>query len=371
MRAFNKSFASLSIDARNEVARLDMPIGLASFCRPRRRGSVRTAFVCHQSWVDGTVSVRGISPDDHALGVLLAVLVLAEQQSETVTLPSRDVPGLVPSAEFVSDNLALDLSCVSFTCRYSDILRLLGVSSRNSVNCAAVWESLQDLSTILVERKTGKYGRALSHLIGSAYTDGKALRIALSYRLAQCVLGLPGSYAAVDLRVFRSLPRGSARILYVWLTSWFAGSFGERSIALDRLVEHVFGDVKRMKACLLRNRRRDIRESFDALSVHGWSFVSRGSLVSVVRVRSVDSALLQTRLRAVADTPPSSVTVGTTGGSGDFESPYKPSVLNRGRGKVKINGTHPPPHPPLGVKRKKGKTQNLASGSVSGRGVQP
>lgn len=349
MRASDKSSASLAIDARNEIARLDMPIGLASFCRPFRPGSVRTAFICHQPWMDGVVSLRGIAPDDHALGVLLAVLVICEQQACPPVLSfGSEVDSLIVRGDSDSDNRALNMGSMSIATTYAEIRKLTGVRSDNAVNNKAIWESLQNLATITLDVRVDDGGRALTHLISAGKTKSNMLAVSLSYRLTRCVLGV-GSYGAIDLSVFRALPRGSARILYVWLCSWYGGAFGERSIAMDKLVGHVFGESKLgVTQELLRNRRRHVRSSLLSISDHGWSFRISKILVFIIR-----HPLLHTRLPAVVNTPKNSAILGTTGETGVFKCVYKPSVLNRRADQDQKQKHTPPPHPTRGERTPK------------------
>jgi len=256
--ALSNQQISLAIDGRKEVARLDMATGLVSIARPLKTGAQRMAFIKKQRWKGGEVTMRGIAQDDHDLAVLLAFIVLAEQQNNNFCA-GKDVESLLPETKYT--NAADELIVITVNTSYVEVCRVLGIKVCGSAN-SAIWQSLCNLATIVVDA-TSNGEEALTHLIIFGNGIGnKSLSVTLSYRLTRALLG-DGSYGAIEMNVFRNIPRGAARILYVWLISWCGGHYGTRvPIGLNRLVEHVWGEsVEKLSQNTRKDRRRVIRNS--------------------------------------------------------------------------------------------------------------
>lgn len=282
-KKLKNAIASIEIDARQEIARFDMAVGLASIARPLRHGAQPNGFITRQKWNGGDISIRGLSPDDHDLGVLLAFILLAEQQ-KPATQPGEEVEGLLLPTKTV--NAAASSEVVTIKATYSQIRKLLGIKAGSVCSNSAIWESLTNLSTIVIDVKDGER-TALTHLIKhGAATTGAALTVTLSYRLTRAMLG-GGSYAAVDMTVFRALPKGAARIMYVWLASWFGGAAGTNIISLDKLAKHVWGEGKSTNE-EKRKRRHCMKIALTKLvevSTGGW-VVKMNEPVEITRIRT-------------------------------------------------------------------------------------
>lgn len=265
------AIASREIDAREEVARYDMAFGIASIARPLKKGSVRTAFIKKQGWKGGVICIRGITPDDHDLGVLLAFIVLAEQQRPERQQGREVAELLLPTKQ---KNAAADLDVVTVAITYAAVRQILGLKSDSGTNNAAIWQSLCNLATIVIDAQAdGKI--ALTHLIRpSRGTANETLTVTLSYRLTRALLG-EGSYGAIDMKAFRALPGGATRILFVWFCSWFGGSRGNRRVGLNKLVEIVWGEpTTKMAVNDIKNRRRAVRNSLTSIQYQSghWRF---------------------------------------------------------------------------------------------------
>lgn len=251
------SRASLAIDARDGVARYDMACGLASMARPLKKGAIRFEYKVKQTWVQADLAMSGLELSDYDLGVLLALIVVAERQKPELQLGSK-INNLLPNIE--EENLAEGLDVVTVNTNFSEIKKILGVTSGNGNTNDTIWESLKYLAMTIIDVKQGKQ-RAITHLIGYGKGLDDSLSVCLSYRLTKALMG-KGSYASIRMSTFNSLPKGTARILYVWLASWFAGSFGTRTVRINTLVENVWGKkIQKITQNEMKERRRTIRNA--------------------------------------------------------------------------------------------------------------
>lgn len=273
---------SLEIDARNEVARLDMAFGLASIVRPARAGLVRKAIEKRQPWNGGEITIKGNELDDHDFGVLLALLVIGEQKP---TLQKGcEVEGLLPIKR--KANLAESADVVTIHTTFGEIRNILGLKSDGRKNNDAIWSSITTLATMVVEANADD-NWSFTHLIGNGKGEGnKTFSLTLSYRLTRALLG-EGSYAAIDMHVFRSLPSGTTRVLYAVMCAWCIERKCQKQVSLMKLVERVYGRSEaEISSSSLKNYRRSIRNGLKQIEAVAEKFKFRavGEIVTVQKI---------------------------------------------------------------------------------------
>jgi hypothetical protein len=279
-----RAIASREIDARNDVARLDMAFGLASVARPRKTGAQPKAFAetIKQTWVGGVIGIRGIALSDHDLGVLLALIILAEQQKPVVE-QGVSIEGLLLPTK--SENAATVADVVTVKTTHAKVAMTMGIKSKGSCVNDAIWESLKNLATIVIDVKDNNRV-ALTHLIKQGQgTKDTALVVTLSYRITRAIFG-DGSFAAVDMRIFAALPKGAARIMYVWLASWFGGASGTRHIKIDNLAVHVWGSDATAEE--VREHRRTLSLALQKLNSasESWCVKIEKQMIEITRIKS-------------------------------------------------------------------------------------
>lgn len=277
------NLASAAIDARNDVARFDMACGLASLARPLKTGARREAFHIKQKWNGGSLDIVGVALSDYDLGVLLALIVLAEKQQPEPQLGS-EISNLLPAT--TEENLAKGLEVVTINTSFAAIKKILGVTTDDGNTNDVIWESLRLLATTVVDARDGKR-RAITHLISYGKGLEDSLSVTLSYRLTRALMGA-GSYAAIKMDVFARLPRGTVRILYVWLSSWYGGALGARAVGINTLVESVWDDkVHKMTSSTLKDRRRVVREALQHIQSadKDWQVELNGDCATITRQR--------------------------------------------------------------------------------------
>jgi|GEM_PF-6708542 hypothetical protein len=272
---------SFEIDARNEVARLDMAFGLASIVRPARSGLEKKAIEKKQPWKGGEVTFKGIELDDNEFGVLLALLVIAEKNP--ILKKGRESQGLLPVTR--KTNLASDADVVTINTTYAEIRRILDLKSDGRNNNDAIFSSITTLATIVVEASFDD-DRAFTHLIGNGTgEENKSLSLTLSYRLTRALLG-EGSYAAIEMRTFRKL-RGTSRVLYAYMCAWCIECNCQKQTSIIRLVERVYGrSSNELSASSMKNYRRAIRNGFKQIEQISDKFNFRvvGEIVAVQKI---------------------------------------------------------------------------------------
>lgn len=277
---------SLDIDARNNIVRLDMALGLARIAKPLRAGAKRGSFDISQDWDGGTVRFVGVELDDHDLGVLLALISIAQKKRPAMTAGNivAELIPFVPGKK--GGNLAADLDVVTVDANFKEVRDEIGVKTDSSHVNDVIRNSLVRLASIVVEgRKDDLWG--ITHLIKNSNSEKESLRVTLSFRLTKALLG-NASYGAVDMNVFSKLPRGAARILYVWLVSWFGGAQKARVVGLNKLVENIFNEPAiKMSASALKDRRRTIKHAMGRIqALSNLSFTAdMGNAENIIVVR--------------------------------------------------------------------------------------
>jgi hypothetical protein len=282
---------SLEIDAREGVVRLDMAIGLSAIAKPFKHKAIRGAFDITRDWKGDAVNFKGVELNDNDMGIMLALMSIAQKMKPAVHFPELPKPkldqesdketSLIPhdlksSQKKAEDNAALQCDVVTIDASFKDICDELEIKSDSSAFNKVIRESVARLATIVVTGMSGS-DWAITHLIENAKSEDmkKSLRVTLSYRLTYALIG-SASYGAVDMKVFNKLPHGAARILYVWIVCWFGAAKKARVVGLNKLVCHAYGieiDVKgepinkkeKMSESTLKDRRRTVRHGLKCI----------------------------------------------------------------------------------------------------------
>lgn len=283
-------------DNKASVLRYEMATGIAPIARPLKKGAKRYIMDIKQKWKGGEIRYYGAELDDTDLGVLLALLFIAQKQ-QPKTQPGSQIENLLPSDSKIRNlfpeevgsegeiaNFAKQKEVVAIKASYTEIRQLLGIKGEGKSNDKTINECLLHLSTIVVYFRKGK-DNSFTHLIQSGRgRDGK-LDIALSYRLTASLLGLNESnYGAIDFNLFNSLSKGTARILYVFLASWYGAEKKARKIGMDKLISHVYSDkLSVMSDELIRIRKFRIKKALTEIALHSkqWTFEYEENIVNV------------------------------------------------------------------------------------------
>ncbi|WP_197033057.1 replication protein C, IncQ-type [Thiomonas sp. FB-Cd] len=274
-----------------------MAFGLAGMVRPTIRAernqhgklvsSRRYLDGVKQKWNGGEISLSGPELDAFDLRVLLACQSLALQSAHNAKyLDDRlengvDVKGLLAAPRKAGDaNMADELPTFSLTTTMSAVSEAIGRKPRDGQAHAAIRASLQRLASIVVTATKGNKG-AFTHLIaGGAFYGRHAVRLTLSYRLTQALLG-EGSYGRIHMSEFIKLtPVG--QIVYHWLSCWRPGAGAPRTIKLDRLAEHVWGGAAEDHKTRT-DRRRQLTKALASMPSAEWQIQIDGELASVAR----------------------------------------------------------------------------------------
>jgi len=204
---------SLEIDARESVVRLDMALGLAQIAKPLKPGGKRGSFDIIQTWKGVELHFVGIELDDHDLGVLLALISIAQKKHPKPT-SGHIIVALVPCVP--GKKMTNAMAChdvVTVDASFREVRDELGIKAASGQENDVIRASLVRLASIILEGKDGdRWG--FTHLISNGEGEKESLRVTLSFRLTRALLG-EASYGAVDMKVFSQLPKGAARILYV------------------------------------------------------------------------------------------------------------------------------------------------------------
>lgn len=212
--------SSREIDARKRVVRLDMAIGLAKIARPMKIGEDRGSFDIKQAVKGGAIRLMGIRLDDRDIGVLLAIVSIAQQQKPQPN-KTKNIAGLFPKnidaklQEIISpdcENIFLDKSVLTIETSFAEINKELGNKSDGGAGNDRIRESLQRLGGITISIKNGR-DWGITNLVHHAKGNTKNLSITIAYRLAEVLIG-KASYGAIDMQIFNKLPRGASKILY-------------------------------------------------------------------------------------------------------------------------------------------------------------
>jgi hypothetical protein len=267
------------MDARNDVSRQDMALGLASFVRPVVRGKRGWIEGIKQVWNGGVLELNGPELDAGDLGVLLALLALAlrEQADGGAELAKgRDVAGLLPvTSSRPGANNAADNDAMTLQTTLADICREIGRDPSDGRAHAAIRTSIKRLQGFVVEARSGDQW-ATTHLITGAAGRGKgAVSVALSYRLTRAVMG-DGSYGRVRMEVWRELSP-TAQCLYHFLACWRPGHGKCPQIGMDTLARHVWGEAPATGA-LVRKRRQQLRAALAELPRDEWAISESGAV---------------------------------------------------------------------------------------------
>ncbi|MES9811654.1 MAG: hypothetical protein ABW161_02625 [Candidatus Thiodiazotropha sp.] len=123
------------IDARQDVARQDMALGLAGLVRSaiRLKPGERRAYIegLRQRWNGGVIEISGPEIDADDLGVLLALLAIAGREGGNVR-PGGDVPGLLPATTRTGENAARESSTITVCTTMAEVCRETGKDPRHT-----------------------------------------------------------------------------------------------------------------------------------------------------------------------------------------------------------------------------------------------
>jgi len=259
---------SISIDNENAVVRVDMAMGIAPIARPLKKGVKRCLIDYKQSWKTGVIRFIGSELDDTDLGILLAIMFIAQKQKPE-TILGEAAGTLLPNCfEDSKENLATEKEVIIVKTSYSEIRELLGKKGDGGSNDRTIDDSLVRISTIVVHSRFDKK-TSFSHLIQAGRGDDDRLTVALSFRLTKVLLGFEKtSYGAVDMEIFSGLSKGTAQILYVYLCSWYGVSIEQRPIGLGKLVQHVHGEsILKMTPSQRKGRMHSVRKALAEISL--------------------------------------------------------------------------------------------------------
>lgn len=191
-----KAIAAREIDARHRIARQDLATAFAEIFTPRIRGQRRVLEVTRR-YREVTVCINGPELDSGDLGVLLALLVIAERDV-TDTAPARTRAGLIPASRRGEENAAAVLDSVGVQTSVAEIARMIGRDPRDGRAAQAVRRSLKYLMMVVIEGTRGELW-GTTHLVGIVAGRGGWISVSLNYRATKAVMG-SGQWAPVDMR---------------------------------------------------------------------------------------------------------------------------------------------------------------------------
>ena len=288
--------ARRAMDARQGVARQDMPLGLSGLVKPvvrlkkskdgkpERRGYIENL---RQSWNGGEIILNGAEIDAQDLGVLLscAALALRDADRHGYLTQGVDIEGLLATPPRNQPNAAADKDVFTLDTTLAALCREIGRDPEDGRAHQMIRDSLARLSSIVITAKSGARG-AFTHLIsGGAWQGRNAVSVTLNYRLTRAMLG-EGSFGRVRMQVFRNLsPVG--QVLYHWLACWRPGYGTCPPIRLDTLARHVWGEDA--KGAMVRRRRQQLREALAELPIDEWG-VEFDKQVARIERKNIDSS---------------------------------------------------------------------------------
>lgn len=203
--------------------------------------------------------------------VFLALHRLAAERGRTETVgPQHADPTMLEVRGALNMRLqAAELDCLAFTTSLREMAENIGMTVTGP-NLRAIKESLLRLSGVSFviykgEDETSTFWQAnlISNLAG---VDGK-IYVAVNPLLSKALVGTPSSY--INMAEQRLLNSDAAKRLHVWLSSW-APTESSRTIALDNLIQHVWG-TEESSADAVRKRRGYLRKAIIEIgNLEGW-----------------------------------------------------------------------------------------------------
>lgn len=217
--------------------------------------------------------------------VFLALHRLAAERGRTETVgPEHTDPTMLEVRGALNMRLqAAELDCLAFTTSLREMAENIGMTVTGP-NLRAIKESLLRLSGVSFviykgEDETSTFWQAnlISNLAG---VDGRVY-VAVNPLLSKALVGKPSSY--IDMSEQRALNSDAAKRLHVWLSSW-APTEEIRTIALDNLIQHVWG-TEESTPDAIRKRRVYLRKAIAEIgSLDGW-LCSEDKTSHLVQVR--------------------------------------------------------------------------------------
>lgn len=271
--------ARADMQRTRQVARHEMALGLMSMFRPLPDGAQRREVRIEQKFAGGLVRIMGVEMSQLEQGVFLALLAIAARGGSLKTaLDAGLLPGLphqnAPKDAKPEQNIAGAAQTIEIKTSLAELCRVAGLSDRPGSNTReSVRLAFQRLAMITVYAEGGNGAWGITHLIAGAIGRGDeagSVVARLNPRSTAAALG-GRSYAPISMPDYRSLPTPTARVLYAWLCSWFAGRTGARLIGLDKLEGHVFGAIaedRRRRS----ERRAQIKRALEAIQNCGSQF---------------------------------------------------------------------------------------------------
>lgn len=259
---------TLAIDNTNSVVRVDMAMGIAPIARPRKKGVDRLNIDHHQKWKGGVIRFKGEELDDTDLGILLAIMLIAQQQKPE-SISGVNAGTILPSTfEGPIENNAIEEEVIVVKTKYSKIREVLEKKGEGGSNDKTIFECLLRISSITVCSEFGSK-KSFTHLIHAGKTEDDFLTIVFSYRLTRVLLGLENSnYGAINMKIFNSLSKGTAQILYVFLCSWFGASIEQRPVGIEKLVQHVHGEsILNMTPSQRKGRIHSVKKALEEIGI--------------------------------------------------------------------------------------------------------
>ncbi len=273
------------VDGKKGIVRFDMATGIAGLAKPLAKGVKRGYLDIRQKWQGGCIEFRGGELTAVDLGVLFAIINLA-QRTEPEPDIGAEIVGLLPLLPNRNneENLARKKNTLTINTNYAEVNRLLGKATDGN-NIATIKEALKVLSLISVYIEDGKKW-GMTHLINHCIGDDKSLTISLNYRIAEVLLGESSSYGKLSLKTYNELPTSVSKITYSYLVN-LCGARTELKIGINTLIESVWQEpIAKLSKAVLNDRRTKIRsalKSIDELSHLKISAESQNEVVNVFK----------------------------------------------------------------------------------------
>lgn len=253
-----------------QVARNDMALGLTSLFRPLPDGAVRREIVAEQEFAGVKLRFRGVEMSIFEQGVFFAVLAVALRGGEFSSaaqagllpdLPHKDVRATDHAANIAAQRDSLEVrTSLAELCCMAGLQRKPGGETIEAIKTA-----FERLHGVTVFAQAGDHQWGITHLLGGGLGHGGEVAVRLNPRATRALLAAgSGSYAQIEMPVYRALRGTVPRALYAWLAAWFCGRSGAREISIERIEVHVFGAVASAKASRSR-RRKQIAQALAAI----------------------------------------------------------------------------------------------------------
>ena len=198
-------------------------------------------------------------------GVFLAVLYLASVPDRAIMVDANHLDAKLQEARNALGLMlgAADSACLMITTTARELTNTLGLAISGPA-LTRIKESLQRLAGVSfsIAPKGNDNPIWKSMLLSVVHIDGKNLLIGISPTLSKALNEKNAAKTYIDMKEQRDLPSDAAKRLHVWLSAWLRPT-EKKSISLDLLVTHVYGDTG--EGNTLHSRRDTIKTSLREL----------------------------------------------------------------------------------------------------------